>query len=181
MARIEDTNLDLPVEFTPYQKNGSFSTYIKNVDSYFMKPEDTKKFISELNEKGFLELIEESLQSLAQRSDGTQLLTAMPSLSEVKAVFSELQNIPIELLSLLTEWEALGCNELDISFVKKLKEALAPMTDDDDFHQEGCRAFLAGLSEDENPYTGLAAEHWSDGWEDAQEDAFPSNRNGRND
>lgn len=65
--------------------------------------------------------------------------------------------------------------------LKKLKEALAPMTDDDDFHQEGYRAFLAGLSEDENPYTGLAAEHWSDGWEDAQEDAFPSNRNGRND
>ena len=122
MARIEDTNLDLPVEFMPYQKNGSFSTYIKNVESYFMQPDDTKNFISELKEKGFLELIEESLQSLAQRSDGTQLLTAMPSLSEVKAVFSELQSIPIELLSLLTEWEALGCNELDISFVKKLKE-----------------------------------------------------------
>lgn len=28
------------------------------------------------------------------------------------------------------------------------------------------------LSEDENPYTGLEVEYWSDGWEDAQEDAL---------
>lgn len=73
------------------------------------------------NENGLLELIEESLQSLAQRNDGTQLLTAMPYLSEVKAVFSKLSSVPNELLSLLAEWEVLGCNIVDISFVDNLK------------------------------------------------------------
>lgn len=43
---------------------------------------------------------------------------------------------------------------------------------DDNFWEEGFTAFFLGLSEDENPYTGLEAEHWSDGWEDAQEDAL---------
>lgn len=121
MAKIKDVDLDLPIEFSPYQKKDCLIDWIENAEVFIMQPEDAKSFISELNENGLLELIEESLQSLAQRNDGTQLLTAMPYLSEVKAVFSKLSSVPNELLSLLAEWEVLGCNIVDISFVDNLK------------------------------------------------------------
>ncbi len=121
MARIKDVDLDLPVEFSPYQKKDCLIDWIENTEVFIMQPEDAKSFISELNENGLLELIEESLQSLVQRNDGTQLLTAMPYLSEVKAVFSRLSSVPNELLNLLAEWEVLGCNIVDISFVDNLK------------------------------------------------------------
>lgn len=41
-------------------------------------------------------------------------------------------------------------------------------------YQEGYSAFHAGKNEFNNPYTGLEAEYWSDGWEDASEDAMQS-------
>jgi len=121
MAKIKDVDLDLPVEFSAYHKKDCLIGWIENTEVFIMQPKDAKSFISELNENDLLELIEESLQSLAQRNDGTQLLTAMPYLSEVKAVFSELSSVPNELLSLLAEWEVLGCNIVDISFVDNLK------------------------------------------------------------
>lgn len=37
-------------------------------------------------------------------------------------------------------------------------------------YYEGRFAFELGCSEDSNPYTGLDAEYWSDGYEDALED-----------
>ncbi len=37
-------------------------------------------------------------------------------------------------------------------------------------YQSGYQAYLSGESELSNPYFGLDAEFWSDGWEDAKED-----------
>ncbi len=37
-------------------------------------------------------------------------------------------------------------------------------------YQEGYGAFLEGVKDYNNPYSGLDAEFWSDGWEDACED-----------
>ena len=36
-------------------------------------------------------------------------------------------------------------------------------------YQEGYGAFLAGVKDYNNPYYGLDAESWSDGWDDACE------------
>lgn len=40
----------------------------------------------------------------------------------------------------------------------------------DEGYDEGRLAFELGSSEHSNPYTGLDAEYWSDGYEDALED-----------
>ncbi|WP_169629274.1 ribosome modulation factor [Ferrimonas kyonanensis] len=40
----------------------------------------------------------------------------------------------------------------------------------DEIYQEGYRAFNKGEPESANPYSGIDAEYWSDGWVDAQED-----------
>lgn len=37
-------------------------------------------------------------------------------------------------------------------------------------YQQGYRAFLDGRSELSNPYSGLDAEYWSDGYADAEDD-----------
>lgn len=47
-----------------------------------------------------------------------------------------------------------------------LDPELSPMV----LYQDGYNAFLDGDSELANPYTGIEAEYWSDGWQDAQED-----------
>ncbi|WP_234498176.1 ribosome modulation factor [Vibrio maritimus] len=41
----------------------------------------------------------------------------------------------------------------------------------DDIYQEGYDAFNSDESEHSNPYDGLDAEYWSDGWEDAHDDS----------
>lgn len=42
--------------------------------------------------------------------------------------------------------------------------------DAEEAYQEGYRAGSSGCSEESNPYSDLAAEFWSDGYEDAIED-----------
>ncbi|EMY6611161.1 MULTISPECIES: hypothetical protein [Vibrio] len=37
-------------------------------------------------------------------------------------------------------------------------------------YEEGYNAFLSDVPELSNPYDGISAEYWSDGWEDAKED-----------
>ncbi|MFA0809481.1 ribosome modulation factor [Microbulbifer epialgicus] len=40
-----------------------------------------------------------------------------------------------------------------------------------EIYQDGYRAALNGISEYKNPYTGIAAEFWSDGHADGIEDS----------
>lgn len=40
----------------------------------------------------------------------------------------------------------------------------------DDIYNEGYHDYQSGFKEWENPYIGLEAEYWTDGWTDAEED-----------
>lgn len=40
----------------------------------------------------------------------------------------------------------------------------------DEIFNEGRLAYFDGAEEHQNPYDGLLAEYWSDGWADAQDD-----------
>ncbi len=45
------------------------------------------------------------------------------------------------------------------------------MTEDqEEINKEGYNAFLDNQKECSNPYSGIDAEYWSDGWEDAADD-----------
>ncbi|MEZ9699743.1 hypothetical protein AB4455_10225 [Vibrio sp. 10N.261.46.E12] len=48
-----------------------------------------------------------------------------------------------------------------------------------EIYDEGYRAYNSGISEHNNPYTGLEAEFYSDGYEDAKEDAEQAERRSR--
>lgn len=39
-----------------------------------------------------------------------------------------------------------------------------------EIYDEGYSAFYNDKEESDNPYTGIDAEYWSDGWEDASDD-----------
>ena len=42
--------------------------------------------------------------------------------------------------------------------------------DQETIYQQGYNAYLCEEMEHSNPYDGIDAEYWSDGWEDAKED-----------
>ena len=44
------------------------------------------------------------------------------------------------------------------------------MRENNEVYNEGYKAFLNNLTKASNPYTGLYAEYWSDGYEDAHDD-----------
>lgn len=71
---------------------------------------------------GQLELLGETLQSLCQREDGTQLLTAFPNIVKVKDCMQQGLNLPKELVDQINEWGSLGQKEVTFDFVKKNKQ-----------------------------------------------------------
>jgi len=86
-----------------------------------MSSEETILFLDELSLNDDLHIIEDTLQGLAMRTDGTYLLTAFPTLNDFKYVVNSMINIPEKLISLLMKWEEMGSNEISIDFVKLIK------------------------------------------------------------
>lgn len=121
MATIQDVKLDVPVTFFASRVLGIRSSIIESAITYSMEPHQTKAFISELKDQALLPLIEDTLQSLAQRKDGTLLKHAFPTLDEVKQAFTRLSSIPDDLRNLLNQWEDAGANEVLIEFEQKTK------------------------------------------------------------
>lgn len=76
--------------------------------------------LNQLHQIGQLCLITETMQSLAERLDGTKLQTAFPSLQEVNDCISKGLVLPDSLLDKLKEWEALGAAEINFDFVEQV-------------------------------------------------------------
>lgn len=51
-----------------------------------------------------------------------------------------------------------------------MSDFISDTSETEQAYNEGCDAYYDGCSEDDNPYDGILAEYWSDGWEDAKED-----------
>lgn len=119
MAKIDSVKLDRPVEFMPYVKRDCYSEPIEDAQCFFMDAECVQPFIDELTEMGGIDLIEESLQSLCMRTDGTLLKTAFPDLDDFRSTAEKMKNIPRELVEAICKWKSLGANEIDISFEQR--------------------------------------------------------------
>lgn len=117
---VNGVKLDKPVEFMPYvNSNGSFSQPLDESELFILDAEHVKPFIDELNKLDHLHLVEDTLQSLSQRKDGTLLNTAFPDIESFKLVTSEMDSIPQELKDLLEKWVSLGAHEIHINFEQK--------------------------------------------------------------
>ncbi|ENM5835061.1 hypothetical protein NTH44_003153 [Vibrio metoecus] len=87
--------------------------------AYILTSSDAKTLISQLIEMGQLSLITDTLQSLCQRQDGTKLQTALPLLSEVKALISSGLKLPHVLVEKINLWETQNCTVINFDFEEK--------------------------------------------------------------
>ena len=80
---------------------------------------ESKSMLSQLTSMGKLNLITDTIQSLAQRHDGTKLQTALPELTDVKTCISLGLVLPKALIEKLTVWESMKCSVVNFDFVEK--------------------------------------------------------------
>lgn len=118
MATIDDVRLDRTVEFFGYVLDGVHSIPIDGCE-YEMSAEDAQAFIDTLKRKNELQIIEETLQGMCERKDGTKLKTAFPTMSQFKTVVTDLKSFPRALFDLLPVWESKGVNEIIIHFEER--------------------------------------------------------------
>lgn len=85
-------------------------------EMYCLPAAEAKAMLSQLISMGELRLITETLQSLAQRQDGTKLQTALPSLSDVKSCISRGLILPQALLEKINLWETMSCSVVNFDF-----------------------------------------------------------------
>lgn len=118
MATIKkNVNIEQPVTIYPCQMRGATSFPIEG-ESYCLSPSEVKYFVTQLESMGKLELIEETLQGLSERLDGTLLLSAFPSIDNVKQCLKAGLMLPMPLLVKLEKWEGLGASEVNFDFVE---------------------------------------------------------------
>lgn len=118
MATMDDVRLDSAVEFFGNVIDGVHSIPVEGCE-YEMSAEDAQAFIDSLKRKNELQLIEETLQGVCKRQDGTKLKTAFPTMSQFKTVVTDLKSFPRELFDLLPVWESKGVNEIIIHFEER--------------------------------------------------------------
>lgn len=117
MATLNDVNINAGVVVYPCQTQGITSSPIEG-EHYSLSPFDTKYILSQLEQMGRLSLIEDTLQGLSQRLDGTKLKTAFPSLGEIKQCLNDGLMLPVPMLAMLEKWESLGATEISFDFVE---------------------------------------------------------------
>src|SRR5690554_1139011 len=83
MAHINDIYTAYPVSIIPFVKNGIHMTPHPTLPAIELSVEHSQELIAEiLNKSSAVEFVESSLQGLAQKNDGTKLLSAFGSPSE---------------------------------------------------------------------------------------------------
>jgi|GEM_PF-3365660 len=85
-------------------------------EAYRLPALEVKTILSQLISMGQLSLITDTLQSLAQRQDGTNLQTAFPNLCDVKACISRGLILPQALVEKINLWETLNCSVINFDF-----------------------------------------------------------------
>ncbi len=89
------------------------------VKEYQLSALEAQAMIAQLLLLNQIKLLTRTLQSLSQRTDGTLLQSAFPSMEELKASIQKGLSLPASLLQKLQEWEALGADEVMFDFVEK--------------------------------------------------------------
>lgn len=111
---LEYVDLDKDVEVSPYTSNG---TPIEG-ETYLLPAIESVSIIQQLITMGQLSLMTDTMQSLAQREDGTKLQTAFPKLDDVKACIAEGLKLSIPFIEKINKWEMMGCYDVNFDFVQ---------------------------------------------------------------
>jgi hypothetical protein len=115
---LKYVDLEQDVEIYPCVTLGA-TTFPIEGQKHLLSSIDAKAMLAQLSGMGRLTLITNTMQSLAERLDGTQLQTAFPSLNEVKACIDDGLILPPEFIVKIEEWKSLNCSEINFDFVEK--------------------------------------------------------------
>lgn len=121
-------DLNKDVEVYPCVIRGCIMEPVEK-QKYLLSSEDAQSMIVQLQCMGHLSLITETIQSLAQKDDGTLLQTAFPSVDEVKACIDAGLRLPKTFIAKINEWEAMGCSVVNFDFVEKDIESVGTEQD----------------------------------------------------
>lgn len=108
-------------------------------DNYHLDSRWTEFMIVQLVSIKRLNVITDTIQSLAVREDGTKLQTAMPTPKELKECMSMGLKFPQELMDNIQRWEGMNCSYISFDFeeaekaltVKSVAEKLKDVVSDD--------------------------------------------------
>ncbi|WP_299496464.1 hypothetical protein [uncultured Shewanella sp.] len=118
LSQNYNVDLEQDVDVYPCVTKG-MTTYPIEGQTYLLPSLDAISMLDQLTRMGCLTLITKTMQSLAQKVDGTQLQTAFPSLNEVKACIDRGLILPKAFTAKIREWEALNCSEIFFDFTEQ--------------------------------------------------------------
>lgn len=84
--------------------------------TYLLPSKEAKKILHQLDDMGRLSLITDTLQSLVQRQDGTNLQTALPKLADLKSCIYNGLILPESLIDKINLWETMNCSVINFDF-----------------------------------------------------------------
>lgn len=123
MAKLSDVHHDKRIDVEPCVLNGIHARPLIN-ERIVLDADQGKALIDYFIATDQQRIIEKSLQGLCERADGTQLLSAFPSISEFKHAVSSLdKNMFAELFASLPPWELAGCSEIMLHFEQVIDSA----------------------------------------------------------
>ncbi len=115
---LKYVDLEQDVDIYPCITKGA-TTFPIEGQIYLLSSIDAKSMIEQLIGMGRLNLLNDTMQSLAERKDGTPLQTAFPSIVEVKNCIDNGLTLPESLLKKIKDWESLNYSEINFDFVEK--------------------------------------------------------------
>lgn len=114
---LQYVDLERDVEVSPFFTKACVSSPIDN-QTYILLAHEAVTMLSQLMSMGKLNLITDTIQSLWEKDDGTQLQTAFPNLIDVKECIKSGLHLPEGLLAKISVWEKLGATEINFDFVE---------------------------------------------------------------
>lgn len=120
MSIIDVVRLHKPVEVDGYLKNGHALSGCR----YLMGAEDIQNFVKALRETDRLEFIEETLQQLWMKEDGTKTKSSWTSIDEFVEVASSVEGFPQELIDLVESWREKHVVEVMLTFEQKTRQEI---------------------------------------------------------
>lgn len=115
---LQYVDLTKEVEVYPTKSMGCIANPIEG-HLYRLSATEAQAMVHQLFQLNQIKLLTETMQSLAQRADGTLLQTAFPSMTELKVSIQSGLSLPKTLMEKLQEWELLGATEVNFDFVEK--------------------------------------------------------------
>ena len=107
------------IEFCPYLVSGIHSKPVFGCDPIVLDADRADQFIQLIQDTQWKQVIESDLQSLCEKKDGTQLLTACVDIRDFYQIIDTYSDVFKPYYELIQQWYQAGFNEVVIHFIRE--------------------------------------------------------------